>query len=372
MGSWGFIGLLLFVLLNGCLPASDPQTTSKVCHFTYPSDGQKFIQMLENFYSFGEGQAFDKSSNKFLVIKQYMTLWNTYYDADISGSKLTIFAPNTLSDQDFLNAKLKPFSHQSEIEFLLTKTAYQYAENEAFVDFANAFLGGGALTHGFVQEEIEMLESNILPWLTQVSRKDPNQNSLEWCPSVSLTKLDQTPVVMKFRLPFLWDSKVYGRELDNKNNKDAFKNLIKRSTSIDIYSIAMAAIRLKNRGEYGFDNVQRMVIVSARAFYDTMLAMHEAKTPIIIHSGNWGAGVFNGTVEAAWKIQAIGMMAAFSLLKEKTGEDVRVKYIYNAFDEPSYQKAQQAKQELEGFTKVNTAKDYLEKLNQAFLGNGHW
>ncbi len=93
MGSWGFIGLLLFVLLNGCLPASDPQTTSKVCHFTYPSDGQKFIQMLENFYSFGEGQAFDKSSNKFLVIKQYMTLWNTHYDADISGSKTDYLCP---------------------------------------------------------------------------------------------------------------------------------------------------------------------------------------------------------------------------------------------------------------------------------------
>lgn len=321
-----------------------------VCEYTYEQNNKdKYVTMLTDFYnSDSEGKILPKANpNKYAVIQKYLELWNNYYPTDIDGSEIQIFKGKEISDVDLLGTKLQK---NENLKINITDKAYEYKNNEAFVDFANERIGGGALGNGFVQEEIEMIESTFLPWLTQIPKSNSAKTSLSWCPQVDLRKLNIKPALMRFRIIFKVQDGVYGDKLKDIKPEKVPDILKKRDENADIYSIALAAVNFgfKNPKPYDSKNLRQMTLAATRAFLDTMLAMHADNVPIIIHTGNWGAGAFNGNIHTVYAMQAIAVAAAYEQFKNIVKSSPEVKFFYDAFGQNSMNKA-------------NTAKIWLDK-----------
>lgn len=342
---------------------------SKICTFTYEANKSKtYSGMLDNYIK-NDPEGKNVILQKRNLIERYIELFDSNYDADIQGSILKIFKSDTIPEKDLLNIDLPPIA-KSSIKFEITNKGYDYKTNEAYVDFANRRIGGGALLGGFVQEEIEMLESTFFPWLTEVPLHDDTKTSVSFCPSVNLKNLDKAPIVLRFRLPFHWHSTVYGNIKAAKRN-----DLIRRVSKPDIYAIALAAINYeatKPLRPYELADVTQMTIAATRAFLDTMVAMHQDKNPIVIHTGNWGAGVFKGNVHTVWTMQALAVMAAYEYFQAMVKDSPEVRFIYEAFNDVGHQKATDANARLTKVTTTKKLRAHIDDLLNHIKNNPSW
>ncbi|HXW53168.1 MAG TPA: hypothetical protein VEL47_03580, partial [Myxococcota bacterium] len=161
-------------------------------------------------------------------------------------------------------------------------------------------------------------------------------------------------------------SSIYGTKLSKVQPPDAAANyLVKGASSPYIYSIALAAKNFMQgllAFPYNVDNMKIMTVAATRAFLDAMLAMHADKVPIVIHTGNWGAGVFGGNIHTVFSMQAIGALAAYELFSETIGKSVQVRFIYDAYDSATRRKAEAALQRLIGITEKKTLVEHIELL----------
>jgi len=210
--------------------------------------------------------------------------------------------------------------------FKLLQGRYEYAPNGAYVNFANKRLGGGVLKSGFVQEEIGIFESNLLPWLHSLSEDQ----------DIYHRDLSVAPLVLKIIHLFQLKKNFYahqGREKLLKilpTNTEAWADATE--LRIPIFWVCMAAVSLKNV-EQTSSNLQKifkqMLHCATKAFVQTALLLREAGRPLAINTGNWGAGDFKHEVPVVCILQ----LAAAARASKLVGP---IELRYHAYDESNY------------------------------------
>jgi hypothetical protein len=360
------------------------------CSFTFPAgQAQTFADKITRYYDYKTDDK--KITNKQKMMEKYLSLWHQAYDADIAGSEIVAFDNIGLNEQEILNRSISADVLKG-IAYSVHPSTYPYQQNHAYVDFANQRIGGGVMSWGFVQEEVELIESSFLPWTAQVRMEfDQNgHNSLNWCQKINLMNLDVEPKVLKFRLfaevdqhtditPDLLPGKhvhfksIYGSNLfDIKADKVA--KYLGRRHPVDIYAPALAAIAFNKGQKYEEWHIRQMLVAATKAFYLTMLAQNSESHPIIIHTGNWGTGAFNNSNKTAWSVQAIAFSAAARMFRDKNAA-AKLTYEYDAFNKTGEDLVKAAEQELAGEMqgkKGLTANDAVKIIHGLTQKNDSW
>jgi hypothetical protein len=329
--------------------------------FTYPMNAKReYGHELLEFYKIHPKRFKDKwLKNKNLLIDRHLDLGLLYYDSHIAGSKIRVFKQNNLTESSILSTKLSQ-DHSFLPEFnakefrcnfdnmfcIFNSQKYEYKSNEAYVDFAAKKLGGGVLGRGFVQEEIMVMESNLLPLVAATKLKASGANT---CPELPLKNLDKHPVVIQGRrfLEVTGQDEIYGRLLEAKAPFDAEQHLRLCQNPIDIYLTAMAApdFHHASKGKtYTQADLSALLTLAVRGFYDTMMAQHGDHNPLIIHTGNWGCGAFGNSRQTIWVVQRLAIEAAYNLFRQTTGASSRLEFHCNAYDDAGLKAAHEANQ----------------------------
>src|SRR5579871_6107537 len=142
--------------------ANDGTTNPVFCEQIFlPQAKDKYVTMLDAFYVGRDAPP--------LVVSKYRQLFERSYAAKIANSKISLMQNKKISSKFLLQQKVNgPNAHR--VKVTIEPTAYDYKQNQVYVDFANRFIGGGVLWGGFVQEELEMLVGTFLPYIAQVRK----------------------------------------------------------------------------------------------------------------------------------------------------------------------------------------------------------
>jgi len=333
-----------------------PAKLIAVSEFTYPADGaSRYSQAVQRYFK----QRGKPNANKLALINRHLEFAADHYDYHLRGSKVRIFHPTVPMTKAVLATPLQappapPVAdvsadqdfHCGRIHYHLQGRPYEYQDGEAYVDFAARKIGGGVLGEGFVQEEIAILESNFLPWVAAV--RGGSHEGTRFCKTVSLKKLDQQPVVLGVRmfLKVVKQDEIYGgKKLAAKKPFDPDRYLQElQPKPKDIYLIAMAAKSWNHQpgGRYTRAEVEAMTLLAFRGFHDAMLAQHRDGLPLVLHTGNWGAGAFGNSHLTIWAIQRAALEAAYALFCQQTGQTPPLAFHYDAFDRSGVRMANEA------------------------------
>jgi hypothetical protein len=268
-----------------------------------------------------------------------MRLASKHYATHLAGSKVRVFDPVRLSEKRLqrltlpaVNAPLKnDKSKFGTVRYHLTATPYSYYSDHAYVDFANRLIMGGALSGGFVQEEIMMLTSNFLPHGADV--RGNNRRGMRIAPHVSLMELDRLLAVIKARQFLTLDlqHEIYGGKLETVQPFNPYRYLKVSPKPADIYMVAMAAKYYPRGAKYTAQEIKQLITLATRGFLNAMLAQHSDRKPIKIHTGQWGAGAFNNSRSMTWAVQRVAFEAAHKMFVAKTKSKQPVDLYFNAF-----------------------------------------
>lgn len=323
--------------------------------FTYPAGGQGSYPRSVNRYFRTHG---DPSPNKHLLLKKHLDLAVQHYGTHLQGSKVRIFHPHPLADNILLQmnltgqagAAVQDVAAEQDLvlgglSYHLKASPYTYRSGEAYVDFANRKLGGGILREGFVQEEILLLETNVLPWVAAV--RGGKAKGTRFCPAVSLKNLDEQPVVLQCRrfLEVAHVDEIYGRrKLAARRPFEAARYLKPLPRPADLYLVAMAAKAFPKGGGYAYSqkDIEAMTLLATRGFYDALMAQVADGKPLVLHTGNWGAGAFGNSRRTMWAIQRVALEAAYALVCQATGKAQAVAFHYDAYDAAGVKDANEA------------------------------
>lgn len=200
---------------------------------------------------------------------------------------------------------------------------YKYEPNGMYVCFANKRIGGSIVgSHGFVQEEIAVFESNQFPLQVYWKiRKDPQRGAIE------LGKLDEIPAILKVN--HLFNVKPPGDEYRTRSPGNYFgcinwnhyradleahveanpDKFVEVTSPREIFWLNMAAIKISNMKKSSSPNskevLRQMLLVAYRAFREAIDVLSAHGLPPVIHTGNWGAGAFGHHVKVAFAIQRL-------------------------------------------------------------------
>lgn len=325
------------------------------CFYTYPATGaQSFTALIDDYVKgSNELKKREPRPNTLILLQKYKQLFEQNYAKYIAGSHIAAYEIVPVPDAHILALTPNSDDLDDNVAVKTSPYGYRYQNHEAYVDFANRYIGGGVMTQGFVQEEIEIFESSFLPWvaavrLQQLRNKDPNTPvALPGCDGPNLLALDRTPVVTYWRMFTDVDSKTaYGKKLQTLSPTQVPNVLQLRPSPVDIFSIAMAAPDFgKSTAPYSYKDIENMVLLATRAFYNALLVLDESKLPLVIHTGNWGAGAFKNSIKTVFGIQTIAMAAAYTLFQQTTGKSPKVNFHYDAFDKPSLDLTSEANRE---------------------------
>lgn len=210
------------------------------------------------------------------------------------------------------------------IKHKVIPSIYKWSSGQGFVNFANRKFGGHIIEPdgGWVQEEFLTACLDIFPFVIDFRKKKYN-------------KLDKYPAVFRTKALFEPNMKYYGGELYAQSSEvirnpgQVLKLMVK---PLEIYWISMAAI---NIGFFSptIKNVEDMLKTSYRAYYTCMKMMISHKKPIIINTGNWGAGMFGWDVRSSYIIQYYGFnFAAHSIKNEYPDKIKKIQFNYYCFD----------------------------------------
>jgi hypothetical protein len=327
--------------------------------------------------------------NKRALIAKHLELASQNYNDLIEGSRVRIFQPNALTDQEILQTRLasarppvlaaldQPWDlQQGSLHYHLTAGPFVYRDGEAYVDFANKKIGGGVLGGGFVQEEIMLLETNFLPWVAAV--RGSRHSGTTFARDISLKQLDRVPVVIGVRrfLEVANQSEIYGPRLEQRIpfQADQYLRLLPRPQ--DIYLTALVAKdygHARGGPRYTRDDIEAMTVTAARGFYDTLMAQHGDGKPLVIHTGNWGAGAFGNSKRTIWAMQRAAMEAAYVLFSQTTGQTPQLDFYYDAFDAAGVRAANEAFNVfVTTFPDRLTLGEYVQQIFQRTLVDAAW
>ena len=322
--------------------------------FSYPADGKdRYAQGVDAYFK----QHPQPPPNIQRLIQKHLEWARTHYGTHLADSKVTIYrvppvaAPELLALDLTLDLQPAPEVLQEQdhtlgpIRYHLKGGAYRYQSGHAFTNFANKLIGGGVFEGGFVQEEIALLESSLLPWVAAV-RNGPAKG-VSFCPDVSLLDLDTQPVVIKARrfLEMTRQGEIYGGRIYGVKNFDPGAYLKPLARPMDIYLPSMAAKFFgptRTREHYLQTDIADMTLCASRAFFATMLAQHCDGQPLAIHTGNWGTGAFGNSRRAIWAMQRLAVNAAYGLFCRTTGGSPRLDFHYDAYDADGVRSANEA------------------------------
>jgi len=344
------------------MPKLSPALLS-ASHTFMPNNASQYIDKIDKYYE----QRGKEDAGTYLLMQRYKELFNSMYDAHIKNSILGLyFYKEKIEKDDYLNFSLNPgFLTSSRINYIPSDKPYTYKPFEAYVDFANRLIGGGVMRGGLVQEEVMLLESSVLPFIAESRTKD-NAAPFSFALDIPLNSLDVSPVVLKFRM--INQLKIYGNARSIIDEASAAKNLVSRANVVDIYVPAMAAPHFSGgETQYSMALLEQMYNVAFRAFFTTLLAQHAENHALVIHSGNWGAGVFGNSLYMSWAIQRLAAETAYILFCEALSIQPKFTYVHDAYNAKSFAAVQEALGELTAQIENSVKASGKEEISPAIV-----
>lgn len=242
--------------------------------------------------------------------------------------------------------------------WLVAATAYTWAENETFQNFANKRLSGGALTLGNVQEEIMMRSLGLLQHL--YAGEHNNRGHI----------LSSNLAVN----PLLIDTFVVARDLSDRDDygkgglvRAAKKDINaffapQRPISVKIICVAMYRLPKTDGSSYSTKILQSS-LQSLMKCYVTTLVNGESDRNVVshrIHIGNIGCGAFNHNYNTIFILQRIAVMMSVSIVKPRK----HVSVTYHTYDTNTMVSIlEHAVPKMEEFT-GKSVQHCIEKINE--------
>ena len=320
--------------------------------------------LLNQYYKNKQG----RTLKKVFITKYYINYWNKIFN-QLKGKSVDIWNKSISTPDDFLklnDTEIFQNNLKYELQDYSSRDGYKYKENEAFVNFANQFLGGGALGSGFVQEEKIMVESSMLFLVTYAHKYS---KSGEWfkrdiCPNTDLQNLNKDPAIIKCQMfaeidhDYVSDINVIVNEL-NSGNKQKYKPL--KNIIDNVYWICVAHESLlggrnatkSTRIDAYNSNLDSYIERAFKGFYKAVVVLKN-KNPtskeITINTGNWGAGAFGHQWTGSWVVQ----MLAAEMVAKKFPE-ITINYKYWPYDDKAKRDIVQAKLWYDNYRGTNIA-----------------
>jgi hypothetical protein len=167
-----------------------------------------------------------------------------------------------------------------------------------------------------------------------------------FAPGVSLKNLDTRPAVIKARQFLRLDHQheIYGDDGKLETIKQFHPNKYLRllPKPADIYMVGMAAGSYSAGEKYTAWDIKYSITLATKAFLNTMHAQYRDKQPIKIHTGQWGAGVFNNSRHMSWMVQRLAVEAAYKIFVVQTKSRQPVDFYFDAFDQIGAKAAREA------------------------------
>lgn len=348
-----------------------------ICTMVYVEKSKSCIDYLTNK---GEPQ------NLPVPNQAYVSLWSTQFEKTIKGSTVRFYQGEDLPYDDVMKIKARltssnfgdgkefDFPSPHKVMYRLRPEIFQYQPHRAYANFANQIWGGGVLRGANAQEEIQMRQSNALPWIAE--KTYAKSNTVSWCPSININSLDTDPVVIGLNIFIDFDNKGYGHKLWGLTPLEQQALFSPREEGVPIYSFAMAAEAYRGNEQYEFASLKKMYYVAVKAFYYTMLAQYHDEKPIWIHTGNWGAGEFNNSVKMMWAIQLLAFNTAHHIFNEKTGyhkkTSLGIFFEFDAYNDKTVDVLVEAFQEAKPFFDVDIPELVIELLWGKSMTDKSW
>jgi hypothetical protein len=270
--------------------------------------------------------------------------------------------------------------NRNEVEVTTTQSFYDYQSTDAqfedyWVDFANAALGGGCFTHGFVQEEVmvhempdfaahiaENLHDNS--HLCKISTREGDSNNRD-----GVMKGSPNPYLLKglHRVQAVDTRKAYGARLASL----PMETLLESTKALDppqkVNVLAIAAPRLPNNKPSTQWNVQTLqdnfntlmagfTLVKGQYQDEQGKNFENFKAPII-HSGRLGCGVFNNDEHAIYLLHC--------LASKHLGVAIQL----HGYEEENSAKYRQSWEAIAPQLENLSLKECIEKISEHLLNN---
>lgn len=207
------------------------------------------------------------------------------------------------------------FNSKNAIKFESTPALYDYKMSEKYdvedywADFANASLGGGAFTRGFVQEEIMVHE---MPDFAAHIAGNLSSSKPGWC-DISIRegslkdrnrvgKGSPNPYLLKglHRVQAVNNKMAYGDKFEALSQKDLIDSTLPLPAPQKVNLIAIAAPKLFSK-----NSTEQWDPLTLEDNFNTLMAgfslvKEQATKKPVIHSGRIGCGVFNNDIHAIY------------------------------------------------------------------------
>ena len=257
-----------------------------------------------------------------------------------------------------------------KITLNITSGLYFYKENESFVNFAANSIGGGVFGRGWVQEEIAMASSNILPIIHVYNT---NKRKLPGCSNMNLSELNKRPSIIYGRMFIHINNNIYGGHNLNttiKNKTDLQKNM-KTIKPVNIYWICMAAPKRYKQfinKPYRIKESVHIYGLAFRGFYSIALLLKSKGLPIIINTGNWGSGAFNQNINVMYILQrlainSVATITGYPIIYNHSGFSSKIQGILTSIAEPKFK---------ELIKKSNDINTFLKELENLTSTDNDW
>lgn len=231
----------------------------------------------------------------------YIKTVQNYRDSSWSSFKVKLEPQSS----DILNIKGGwPTIHQHEqfYDYSYTDPLSKTNEGQIWVSFANKYLGGGYKCGGWVQEEIITATFyEMALGIIEYEKKKLNLMNINECFIwLNLLQCSKAVPITYGRLP---RAPLADQPIGNFNVDD-YITLIDTPYMADFISID-APKRVNSTDPYSLQELQHLFVKAFVGFRTCVLYDRS-----IIHTGNWGAGVFNNDVELIFIIQVLAAKLA--------------------------------------------------------------
>ncbi len=277
-----------------------------------------------------------------------------------------------------LNSKKVPlyfkqvFNDQNLLQLSVTAEFYDYLpahseEDELetyWVDFANASLGGGCFTEGFVQEEIMVAE---MPDLANHIAGQPSKKKKGWC-DIAIRNGDPNnrnrvlqgnpnPYLMKnvHRVQSVDNQVAYGDKLksvDATTLLNTTKELNPPQT-VNLLAIAAPKLYTQNLDEQWDKNTLNDLFNTLVSGFT--LVKEQAQQPFVIHSGRIGCGAFNNNIEAVYLLHCLA------------AQHLGIQVVLHGYSQKDAQKFQQAWENIAPQLNGLSLEECIQKISDMYI-----
>lgn len=263
------------------------------------------------------------------------------------------------------------FNSTNSLNLSVTRFFYDYEPSgvegveDYWIDFANASLGGGCFTYGFVQEEIMVHE---MPDLAALIAGHLSSKKEGWCEIFTregnladrnqVMKGVPNPYLIKevTRVQAIDNEKAYGGKMMSLTETELIDGTVALEDPQKVNLLAIAAPKLftKNRNE-------QWNHLTLEDIFNTFMAgcalINENSENPIIHSGKLGCGAFNNDIHAVYLLHCLVAQHLGVQIKLHGYEDSESKQFENSWNDVSPQ--------LTG----KSLKDCIEIISKHLLSN---